>query len=168
MRWHFQFFTFSQLIYICISMLSFCQQWSDLSCVRNAFLHRSALFSCQGFDGMLSLAQKCMDLKSISGSCVLTRLILGILGENTEVWRAMNLSFSTKSEYRTKIRAWFFRLFWQNAQGHLGLGKLGVLISKFLMNPWLNHQSNYNLLFVLSFNPLYGFTLTHADMSLSV
>ncbi|KMZ71921.1 Nuclear pore complex protein Nup85 [Zostera marina] len=38
-----------------------------------------------GFDGMLSLAQKCMDLKSISGSCVLTRLILGILGENTEV-----------------------------------------------------------------------------------
>lgn len=43
----------------------------------------------QGREGMHSLAQKCMQLKQMSGAPGLLNLILGILSENTEVRRSL-------------------------------------------------------------------------------
>lgn len=43
----------------------------------------------QGREGMHALAQKCMQLKHMSGTPGLLNLILGILSENTEVRRSL-------------------------------------------------------------------------------
>ena len=51
------------------------------------FFTQSLLYhvSLQGLEGMHNLAQKCVESKPVNTSHKLLRLLIGILGENTEV-----------------------------------------------------------------------------------